>query len=185
MATDGGTDGLRLRDTSGRWVVFATVAGSTVVFLEATVVNVALPAIGRSLAGGVAGRQWVVTGYLLSLSALILLGGSLGDRFGRRRVFTIGLVWFTVASVLCAVAPTLPLLIAAEWTRAYDALPVLLVLRGLEIGGVNNGAWRRHGCRPSVRKRAERSHVRRGSATARGGASVATFGSDETANNEC
>ncbi len=104
--------GLRLDEAQGRWVLAATVAGSTSVFLLATVVNVALPAIGAELDAGVAGRQWIVTGYLLTLSAAILLGGSLGDRLGRRRIYIVGVVWFGVASVLCAVAPTLELLIA-------------------------------------------------------------------------
>jgi len=106
--------GLRLDEASGRWVLAATVAGSTSAFLLATVVNVALPAIGRELGAGVAGRQWIVTGYLLTLSAAILLGGSLGDRLGRRRIYVIGVVWFGAASVLCALAPTLELLIAAR-----------------------------------------------------------------------
>lgn len=103
---------LRLSDAAGRWVLAATVLGSTVVFVTTTIVNVALPAIGSDLEAGIAGRQWIVTGYLLTLSALILLGGSLGDRFGRRRVFLIGTVWFAVTSVLCAVAPNLPVLVA-------------------------------------------------------------------------
>lgn len=103
---------LRLSDAAGRWVLAATVLGSTVVFVTTTIVNVALPAIGSDLEAGIAGRQWIVTGYLLTLSALILLGGSLGDRFGRRRVFLVGTVWFAVTSVLCAVAPNLPVLVA-------------------------------------------------------------------------
>ena len=87
---------LRYDSASGRWVLLATVLGSGVAALDATVVNVALPAIGEDLGGGVAGLQWVLNGYLLTLASLILLGGSLGDRFGRRRVFLIGLVWFAV-----------------------------------------------------------------------------------------
>lgn len=114
MARADSSAGLRLDDASGRWVLAATVAGSTSAFLLATVVNVALPAIGSELDAGVAGRQWIITGYLLTLSAAILLGGSLGDRLGRRRVYVIGVVWFAVASVLCALAPTLELLIAAR-----------------------------------------------------------------------
>lgn len=110
----GSADTVSLGDPRGKWVLFATVTGSTVVFLTSTIVNVALPAIGTDLGAGVAGRQWVVTGYLLTLSALILLGGSLGDQLGRRRVYVAGLLWFTVASLLCAVAPTMPLLVAAR-----------------------------------------------------------------------
>src|SRR5437667_2068789 len=74
----------------GRWVLLATVLGSAVVMLDGTVVNVALPAIGRDLGAGIDGLQWTISGYLLTLSALILLGGALGDRFGRRRVFVVG-----------------------------------------------------------------------------------------------
>ena len=111
---DGGGVAVRLDQARGKAVLFATVTGSTVGLITATIVNVALPAIGSAFHVGVAGRQWVVTGYLLTLSALILLGGALGDRFGRRRVYVIGLVWYTVASVLCALAPSLSLLVAAR-----------------------------------------------------------------------
>lgn len=82
--------------------------------LDSTVVNVALPAIGRSLDASLAQLQWVVTGYALSLAGLILLGGSLGDRAGRRRVFLIGVVWFALASALCGAAPTIEVLIGAR-----------------------------------------------------------------------
>ncbi len=99
---------------AGRRILLATVLGSGLAALDATVVNVALPAIGRELGGGVGGLQWVVDGYLLTLAALILLGGSLGDRLGRRRIFVIGAVWFALASLLCGLAPNLPLLIAAR-----------------------------------------------------------------------
>jgi EmrB/QacA subfamily drug resistance transporter len=82
--------------------------------LDATVVNVALPHIARDLDAGVTGLQWVLTGYLLSLASLILLGGALGDRIGRRRVFVIGTVWFAVASALCGAAPNIGVLVAAR-----------------------------------------------------------------------
>ena len=88
--------------------------GSGVAFLEATVVNIALPEIGRDLDAGTGGLQWILNGYLLTLAALILLGGSLGDRYGRRLIFSIGVVWFTAASLLCAVAPNVELLVAAR-----------------------------------------------------------------------
>lgn len=99
---------------SGRWILLATVLGSSVAMLTSTVVNVALPAIGRDFGAGVSGLQWVVNAYMLALASLILVGGSLGDRYGRRRIFVLGTVWFTVASILCALAPTLPLLVLAR-----------------------------------------------------------------------
>src|SRR5438445_5262569 len=105
---------LRYASAQGRWVLLATVLGSAVVMLDGTVVNVALPAIGRDLKAGIDGLQWTVSGYLLTLSALILLGGALGDRFGRRRVFVIGVIWFAAASLVCGLAPNLPALVAAR-----------------------------------------------------------------------
>ena len=98
----------------GRWVLAITVLGSGIAFLEATVVNVAVPEIGRDLNADTGDLQWVLNGYLLTLSALILLGGSLGDRMGRRFIFNIGVVWFTGASALCALAPSAEVLIAAR-----------------------------------------------------------------------
>ena len=89
-----------------RLTLVAAILGSTVVFLDSTVVNVALPAISEDLDAGLAGQQWVVEAYMLTLVALILVGGSLGDQFGRRRMFLIGLGGFAVASVLCAIAPS-------------------------------------------------------------------------------
>jgi EmrB/QacA subfamily drug resistance transporter len=98
----------------GRWVLAATVLGSGMAQLDATVVNVALPSIGQALNAEVDGLQLVVTGYSVTLAALILLAGALGDRLGRRRVFLVGVVWFTVASLLCAVAPNVEVLIGAR-----------------------------------------------------------------------
>ncbi len=97
-----------------RWVLLATVLASGIAFLDMTVVNVALPTIGRELNASVAGLQWIVNGYTLTLASLILIGGSLGDRFGRRRVFLIGIVWFAVASVLCGFAASNEALVAAR-----------------------------------------------------------------------
>ena len=105
---------LALSSPGGRWVVVAAALGSGVAFLDGSVVNVALPAIGRELGGGFSVLQWVLDGYLLSLSALLLLGGALGDRYGRRRVFVVGLVMFTVASLGCGLAPTGAALILAR-----------------------------------------------------------------------
>jgi EmrB/QacA subfamily drug resistance transporter len=97
-----------------RLTLVATILGTGVVFLDSTVVNVALPAIQRDLDTGLAGQQWVVEAYLLALVALLLVGGSLGDLYGRRRLFSIGLVGFAITSVLCAIAPNVELLIAAR-----------------------------------------------------------------------
>ena len=105
---------VRLGEAAGRWVLVATVLGSGITFLDATVVNVALPAIGGDLDADLAGLQWTITGYALTLAALILLGGALGDRFGRRRVFLVGVVWFGLASLACALAPTIETLVAAR-----------------------------------------------------------------------
>jgi len=105
---------IRYSSPAGRWVLAVSVLGSGVAMLEATVVNVALPEIGTDLDADVAGLQWILNGYLLTLSALILLGGSLGDRYGRRRIFNLGVIWFTGASLLCAVAPNIEVLIAAR-----------------------------------------------------------------------
>jgi EmrB/QacA subfamily drug resistance transporter len=105
---------IRYSSPAGRWVLLATVLGSSLAFVDATVVNIALPAIGRDLNADAAGLQWTVNGYALSLAALILLGGSLGDRFGRKRVYMIGVAWFAAASLLCGLAPNTELLIGAR-----------------------------------------------------------------------
>jgi EmrB/QacA subfamily drug resistance transporter len=105
---------LRMGTPRGRWVLIVTVLGSGLAMLDATVVNVALERIGSDLGAGFSGLQWTINAYALSLAALILLGGSLGDRFGRRRVFLIGVVWFAVASLLCGLAPDIGTLVAAR-----------------------------------------------------------------------
>jgi EmrB/QacA subfamily drug resistance transporter len=105
---------LRLNTATGKWVVAATVLGSSMVFLDGTVVNVALPSIGKEFDAGISELQWVLNSYLLALASLILLGGSLGDRFGRKRMFVLGAVWFTAASVLCGLAPSAGWLIAGR-----------------------------------------------------------------------
>ncbi|HET6855715.1 MAG TPA: MFS transporter [Streptomyces sp.] len=105
---------IRLGTRTGRWVVLTTVLGSGMALLDSTVVNVALPRIGRDLDADMAVLQWTVNAYMLTLAGLILLGGALGDRFGRRKVFVIGVVWFAVASLLCGLAPNAEILIAAR-----------------------------------------------------------------------
>lgn len=106
---------------AGRWVIVAIVGGSGLALLDSTTVNVALPAIGNDLGGGVAGLQWTVNAYTLTLASLILLAGSLADRFGRRRIMATGIAWFVVASLGCALAPTLPVLLAARALQGVGA----------------------------------------------------------------
>jgi EmrB/QacA subfamily drug resistance transporter len=105
---------LRLSEGRGRWVLAATVLGSSMAMLDSTVVNVALPTIGRSFGASLGDLQWTVSAYTLTLAGLILLGGSLGDRLGRRKVFLIGVIWFALASALCGVAPNIGVLIGAR-----------------------------------------------------------------------
>jgi EmrB/QacA subfamily drug resistance transporter len=112
---------LHYRTTPGRWVIAATVLGSGMAQIDGTVVGIALPAIGRDFAAGVTTLQWVVNAYTLTLAGLLLLGGALGDRLGRRRVFIIGTVWFAVASMAAGVAPTGPALIAARALQGVGA----------------------------------------------------------------
>jgi EmrB/QacA subfamily drug resistance transporter len=106
---------------TGRWVIAAAVLGSGVAFLDGTVVNAALPAISRDLDAGLASLQWVLSGYLLALGALLVVGGSLGDVFGRRRVFLFGLAGFAVASLGCSVAQTTGELVAARVVQGIGA----------------------------------------------------------------
>lgn len=103
-----------LSSPAGRFLILTATLGSGIAFLDGSVVTVALPTIGRELGGGIAVLQWVVDGYLLTLSALLLLGGALGDRYGRRRLFVVGLVVFTLASLACGLAPTGGALIGAR-----------------------------------------------------------------------
>lgn len=106
--------GIALASPQGRWLLTATILGSSLALLDGTVVNVALARIGTDLDAGFAGLQWTLNGYTLTLAALILLGGSLGDRLGRRRIFVLGTVWFAVASLLCGLAPNIELLVVAR-----------------------------------------------------------------------
>ena len=118
---------LRYSTRAGRWVLAGTVLGSGIASLDATVVGIALPSIGRDFHVGEASLQWVFDAYTLSLAGLLLLGGTLGDRYGRRRVFVIGTVWFAVASLLCGLAPNAATLIVA---RAIQGIGAALLTPG-------------------------------------------------------
>src|SRR3954454_1244382 len=107
-------DGLALHSRRGRIALVATVAASAMASLDATIVNVALPHIGADFDASVSALQWVLTGYLLALASLILLGGALGDHYGRCKVFVIGTMWFAVASLLCGAAPNIEILVVAR-----------------------------------------------------------------------
>jgi len=106
--------GLRYTDPAGRWTLLAMVLGTGMAFLDATVVNIAVPSIGADLDADAAGLQWTVNAYTLTLAAFILLGGSLGDWFGRRRIFVLGVIWFALASLLCGLATSVPTLVGAR-----------------------------------------------------------------------
>ena len=116
-----------LASTRGRWVMAATVLGSGVAFLDTSIVNVALPKIGSSLGGGVSALQWVLDAYLLTLGALLLVGGGVGDLYGRRRIFVYGLVGFGIASLGCGLAPSTGALIGA---RAVQGVAGALLVPG-------------------------------------------------------
>ncbi|MEU6771844.1 MFS transporter [Streptomyces sp. NPDC046759] len=105
---------VRLASSQGKWILLTTVLGSSMALLDSTVVNVALPTIGRDLDASLAALQWTVNAYMVTLAGLILLGGSLGDRYGRRRIFVLGVVWFATASLLCGLSPSAVLLVVAR-----------------------------------------------------------------------
>jgi len=125
-----------------RWTLAACILASSLSFVEGSVLNVALPAIRASYGAGAAEVQWVVNAYLLPLSALLLLGGALGDHFGRRRLLVIGTGLFTVASILCALAPSLELLLGARAVQGVGAallLPNSLALLNAAYEGEKRG----------------------------------------------
>src|SRR6266513_4076910 len=113
--------------SSGRWILTATILGSSMTFIDATVVNVALPALQAELHATITDVQWVIEAYALFLGALILVGGSLGDQFGRKRIFLIGVFWFTAASVWCGVATSPRFLIIG---RALQGIGAALLVPG-------------------------------------------------------
>jgi EmrB/QacA subfamily drug resistance transporter len=123
--------GLTYASATGRWVLAATVLGSGIAALDATVVGIALPAIAKDFHASVSSMQWVVDAYTLTLAGLLLLGGALGDAFGRRKVFVIGIVWFALASLACGLAPDAAFLIAARAVQGAGA--ALLVPGSLAI----------------------------------------------------
>jgi EmrB/QacA subfamily drug resistance transporter len=112
---------LRFATAQGRWVLTATVLGSGMGSIDATVVNIALPAVGRTFSTGTGALQLIVSAYSLTLAALLLLGGALGDSYGRRRLFMFGTVWFVAASVLCALAPDVWVLVVARAVQGVGA----------------------------------------------------------------
>jgi len=140
--------GLRYASNAGRWVLLATVLGSALASIDATVVGIALPAIGRDFGVGLAALQWVVTAYTLTLAGLLLIAGSLGDKYGRKKIFQIGVIWFALASALCGVAPSAGALIAARALQGVGAalltpgsLAILEATFRPEDRGKAIGAW--------------------------------------------
>ena len=118
---------MKLASREGRWLIAATVGASGMAFLDGSIVSLALPDVERDLDAGLSGLQWTVNAYMLTLSSLVLVAGSLGDRLGRRRIFNVGVTWFGVASILCAVAPSIEMLVAA---RALQGIGAALLTPG-------------------------------------------------------
>ena len=137
---------MTLRDQ--RFTLAAATLGSFVALLDSTAVGIALPAIGDDLGGGLESQQWIVNAYLLALGSLILIGGSLGDVFGERRVFVLGAAGFGVASAACAVAPTVEALIAARGLKGVfgalltpASLAVIIAAFAPDERGKAIGTW--------------------------------------------
>src|SRR5450432_426226 len=124
------------------WVLATCILASSLAFVDGSVTNVGLPAIGKSLQAGAADLQWVVNAYLLPLSALLLLGGAAGDRYGRRRLLITGVLLFGIASLACAVAPTLILLLLARFVQGASAailMPNSRAILGQRFSGEAKG----------------------------------------------
>ncbi len=139
---------LTISEPRGRWVLAATIAGSAMALIDATIVNIALPAVDDDLGAGTTGLTWTVNAYTLTLASLILLGGSLGDRLGRRVVFQVGVAWFAVASLLCGIAPNVELLVGARALQGVGgalltpgSLAILQATFRPEDRGKAIGAW--------------------------------------------
>src|ERR1700683_1998269 len=113
--------GLSYGSAAGGWVLLATILGSSMTAIDATVVGIALPAIGLDFHASLATLQWVVTAYTLTLAGLLLFSGALGDRYGRKKIFLTGVAWFAVASALCGLAPDAPILIGARAVQGIGA----------------------------------------------------------------
>src|SRR6516165_2951528 len=148
VAPPAGQTWLHYKSAPGRWVLIGTVLGSAIASIDATVVGIALPAIGRDFHAGLADLQWVVTAYTLTLAGLLLFAGALGDKYGRKRIFLTGVVWFAVASVLCGIAPDAPFLIAARAVQGIGAalltpgsLAIIEASFAPEDRGKAIGAW--------------------------------------------
>jgi EmrB/QacA subfamily drug resistance transporter len=127
---------------SRKWTLTASILASSLSFVDGSVVNVALPAIGADLQAHASGLQWIVNAYLLPLSALLLLGGAAGDKFGRRRLFLLGIALFALASALCALAPSLELLLAGRALQGVASamlMPNSLALLGAAFAGEARG----------------------------------------------
>jgi len=125
-----------------RWTLATCILASSLAFIDGSVVNVALPAIGKSLGGGAADLQWTVNAYMLPLSALLLIGGAAGDHCGRRRLLIVGIVLFTIASIGCALAPSLGVLLPARALQGIGAailLPNSLAILGNAFSGSAKG----------------------------------------------
>jgi predicted MFS family arabinose efflux permease len=156
--------GLRYSSARGRWVLLATVLGSAMASIDATVVGIALPAIGRDFHSSLATLQWVVTAYTLTLAGLLLFAGALGDKYGRKRVFIWGVAWFAVASALCGIAPDAPVLIAARAVQGVGAalltpgsLAIIEASFAPEDRGKAIGAWSSPPSGPRSARRSARS----------------------------
>src|SRR5450759_4261869 len=135
-------------DRTKNLALVSAILASTIAAVDSTAVNVALPAIGRDLGGGFAAQQWISNAYLLTLSALILLAGSLTDRLGERRVFTAGVAGFGIGSALCAAAPTVGVLIASRALQGISgalltpsALAIIVAVFGPDERGGAIGRW--------------------------------------------